>query len=93
MGWSYVKPPGWTTTTKRILKRDDRACYLCGGSATEVDHIVPRSAGGTDTDDNLAAICRADHETKTKAERAAGIRRRTPRSRLAPERHPGMVAP
>jgi 5-methylcytosine-specific restriction protein A len=37
--------------------------------ATEVDHIVPKSQGGTDDDDNLQAICSPCHKTKTGSER------------------------
>lgn len=60
---------------KRILKRDDYRCYVCGGDgADEVDHIIAVGEGGSRTDPaNLAAIhgepC---HEEKTKLERARG---------------------
>lgn len=44
-----------------ILKRDGFACQYCGGRAPEVvlhiDHITPRSAGGTDDPDNLVTSC------------------------------------
>ena len=33
--------------------------------ATDVDHIVPRSAGGSDRDDNLQSLCHACHSSKT----------------------------
>ena len=43
------------------LKRAGFRCELCGVSADEraldVDHIVPRSAGGTDDSENLQALC------------------------------------
>jgi 5-methylcytosine-specific restriction endonuclease McrA len=43
------------------LKRAHFRCELCGVSAHEraldVDHIVPRSAGGTDDPENLQALC------------------------------------
>jgi ATP adenylyltransferase len=43
------------------LKRSHFRCELCGVSADEraldVDHIVPRSAGGTDDPENLQALC------------------------------------
>lgn len=35
--------------------------------ATDVDHIVPRSAGGTDELDNLQALCHQCHSKKTAA--------------------------
>jgi ATP adenylyltransferase len=44
-----------------ILKRAAFRCELCGVSADEraldVDHILPRSAGGTDDPENLQALC------------------------------------
>jgi ATP adenylyltransferase len=44
-----------------ILKRAAFRCELCGVSADEraldVDHIVPRVAGGTDDPENLQALC------------------------------------
>lgn len=33
--------------------------------ATDVDHIVPRSAGGADTLENLQGLCHACHSRKT----------------------------
>jgi 5-methylcytosine-specific restriction endonuclease McrA len=43
-----------------ILKRD-RVCQLCGvgrnDAVLEVDHIVPRSKGGSNDPDNLQVLC------------------------------------
>lgn len=55
-----------------VLERDGYECRLrlpgCLGRATEVDHIVPRAAGGPVFDlDNLRAACRS-----------CNTRRRTP---------------
>jgi HNH endonuclease len=33
-------------------------CAYCGGTPTQVDHILPRSRGGTDDRANLAPACR-----------------------------------
>jgi len=44
-----------------ILRRAAFRCELCGVSADEraldVDHIVPRAAGGTDDPENLQSLC------------------------------------
>jgi 5-methylcytosine-specific restriction protein A len=67
----------WTKTSARILKRDMRLCQVCltqgrYTTATEVDHIIPKSLGGRDDDDNLQALDHACHAAKTQAEAAAG---------------------
>jgi hypothetical protein len=46
----------------RVLDRDDFRCLACGrrgadGAILHLDHIVPRSKGGTDEDDNLQTLC------------------------------------
>lgn len=52
------------TAKKRfeILKRDGFKCQYCGKTwkdiTLEVDHIIPKSKGGTDDVDNLITCCR-----------------------------------
>jgi len=51
------------TARFRVLQRDGFKCVYCGatantGATLEVDHIVPRSAGGSNEESNLAASCR-----------------------------------
>jgi ATP adenylyltransferase len=62
--WQHRKASaGYISGTLRyeVLKRARFRCELCGVSADvralEVDHIVPRSRGGTDDPDNLQALC------------------------------------
>ncbi len=38
----------WRSIRAGILARDGHRCQLCGGPASEVDHILPVSEGGTD---------------------------------------------
>lgn len=86
-------PPHWDRTRRRILRRDGRICYVCHQpGATEVDHIIPASQGGSDQDDNLAAIHEDPcHSAKTIREALAhNWRATTPRKR-EPERHPGSI--
>jgi hypothetical protein len=44
-----------------LLQRDGYRCRFCGTTAAEarlhVDHVMPRTRGGTDTLDNLATLC------------------------------------
>lgn len=52
-----------------VLQRDGYQCRLrlpgCLGRATEVDHIVPRAAGGPVFDlDNLRAVCASCHRKR-----------------------------
>lgn len=54
----------WEKTRTRVLERDGGVCGYCGRDATEVDHIVPRAAGGTDDDANLIAACKTCNGTK-----------------------------
>lgn len=45
------------TIRLRILKRDRYTCRYCGDAADTVDHVIPRSRGGTREDRNLVAAC------------------------------------
>jgi 5-methylcytosine-specific restriction endonuclease McrA len=53
-----------------IAARDSHRCIYCGATAEEsgshlhLDHVVPRSAGGSDTADNLVLACRACNCTR-----------------------------
>ena len=63
----------WTKRRERILARDRGICQPClklGNlhRGSEVDHIVPKSKGGTDDDSNLQTICREAHKAKTVTE-------------------------
>lgn len=41
-----------------VYKRDNFRCVWCGSSSQlELDHIIPWSAGGPDTFDNLRTLC------------------------------------
>lgn len=63
----------WDQTRKRILSRDRHLCQPCLATGrvipgTEVDHVKPKSQGGTDDDANLQAICHPCHQAKTARE-------------------------
>ncbi len=49
---------------RAVFARDDYRCQYCGSRADSIDHIVPRSRGGRDVWDNLAAACRPCNSAK-----------------------------
>ena len=46
-------------TRKEVLIRDDHTCQYCGkrGHDLTLDHVIPRSRGGSSTWENLVACC------------------------------------
>jgi hypothetical protein len=47
-----------TAKRRRIMERDAYRCRHCGDHRRlSIDHIVPRSAGGSNEDDNLQVLC------------------------------------
>ena len=54
----------WKRLRLEILQRDGGQCSYCGDIATEIDHIFPRSRGGSDEPENLAASCRRCNNAK-----------------------------
>ena len=70
---------------RAVFVRDDYRCQYCGSGADSIDHVIPRSRGGLDDWDNLAAACRTCNSTKrnrTPAEAGMRLLRpcRAPRS-------------
>lgn len=47
------------------MSREVIYCVLCLGYATSEHHIVPKSAGGSDTEDNKAPLCTDCHNMVT----------------------------
>lgn len=67
----FVKVPyrARTPLTRRaVLARDNHECGYCGGHATTIDHIIPRSrwkgAGSANAWENVVACCRPCNSTK-----------------------------
>ena len=40
-----------------ILDRDAHQCQYCGGRAATIDHVIPKSRGGSNSPGNLVAAC------------------------------------
>ncbi|WP_174278024.1 HNH endonuclease [Goekera deserti] len=63
----YVRVPypvSVPLSRRAVFTRDGQTCVYCGSSATSIDHVVPRSRGGTHTWDNVVAACRRCNHTK-----------------------------
>ena len=61
---------------RRTLLAGEPLCRICAGrglvvAAYHVDHIQPKTQGGTDDLDNLQPLCHSCHSAKTNKERAA----------------------
>lgn len=41
-----------------VFARDDYRCQYCGAHADSIDHVLPRSRGGLNVWENVAAACR-----------------------------------
>lgn len=88
-GMAYVRD---SALRSRALERAKGACEYCakpgftmadGRVFLETHHVVPLSEGGTDSEDNVAAVCPNHHREAHHGARAADIRR-TLLSRLRP---------
>ena len=53
----------WRACKARVMKRDGKRCRLCGKlCAPDPHHILSRSRGGRDIDQNVIALCREHHD-------------------------------
>lgn len=56
----YVRIPSGRhvpVSRRGVLRRDAQRCAYCAGSASTIDHVIPRSRGGADSWENLVACC------------------------------------
>jgi len=75
-----TKQRGYAGNWPRLVaqvKRRDKVCVICNlngfcSPAQEVDHIKPKSRGGTDDLVNLQGLCRPCHKAKTQREARQG---------------------
>lgn len=98
-GWrgsrrKFEFPPDWARRRAKVLQRAGYRCEhvradtgtRCRERATEVDHVVPHSQGGSDELGNLQALCSWHHVRKSGREGAQGVRRARPA-----REHPGIL--
>ena len=45
-------------TRRAVFARDEWTCQYCAAPAENLDHVIPRSRGGTHTWENVVAACR-----------------------------------
>jgi 5-methylcytosine-specific restriction endonuclease McrA len=81
---------------RAVFARDLNRCQYCGDGAENLDHVVPRSRGGTHTWENVVAACRTCNTRKgNRTPVEAGMALRTPPT--PPREHGwllvGLVAP
>lgn len=63
----YVKVPYQARIAlnrSAVFARDGHRCQYCGAPAENIDHVIPRSRGGTHTWDNVVAACRRCNTSK-----------------------------
>lgn len=51
-------------TRAALMRRDNYRCAYCGQRAETIDHVIPRSRGGTHTWENCVASCSACNHRK-----------------------------
>jgi 5-methylcytosine-specific restriction endonuclease McrA len=56
------KRPG-NGTRKAVYKLTKHKCFYCGEPASTIDHVIPRSHGGSHDADNLVAACHRCNQT------------------------------
>ena len=49
---------------RAVFARDGHRCQYCNRAAENIDHVVPRSRGGTHSWDNVVASCRSCNARK-----------------------------
>ncbi|MFJ4879349.1 HNH endonuclease [Streptomyces sp. NPDC088745] len=81
-----ISSGSWRALKKRVGKRDNNTCYVCGGEpddgeTLQLDHLVPVAEGGAITDMGNLGLIHAHpcHAEKSKRETARGNERRRAR--------------
>ena len=66
VGTAYQQGPLYQQKLRSfIFSRSNGKCVYCSAKATEIDHVIPRANGGTNSVYNLVASCRACNQMKS----------------------------
>lgn len=66
IGTAYQQGPLYDTNLREfVFSKTNGQCSYCGAKAEEIDHIVPRANGGTNSTHNLTPACRSCNEKKS----------------------------
>jgi HNH endonuclease len=66
IGTGYQQGPLYQNKLRSfVFSRSNNKCVYCGAKAEEIDHVVPRANGGTNSVHNLVASCRACNQMKS----------------------------
>lgn len=75
MSWRAAKSPRFSK--RKLFQRDNYECAYCGKVANTVDHVLPRSQGGTTTWENTVASClKCNHKKSNRTPQEAGMKLR-----------------
>lgn len=65
-GNNYQQGPLYDTNLREfVFSKTNGRCSYCGAKATEIDHIIARANGGTDSSYNLTPACRSCNQMKS----------------------------
>ncbi len=48
----------------RIASKTDGRCFYCGDIGADIDHVIPKSKGGTNDISNLVIACKSCNRSK-----------------------------
>lgn len=83
-------PKDWGRIRRRVLRASDICCICDLPGADEVDHRIPRYAGGSDELTNLRPVHKACHARKSSQEGHAQKRKLRDARRRPVGKHPGQ---
>lgn len=59
--WIRLHDRGYKKMCELVDERDHHRCVICGSPYIQHHHVIFRSAGGSDTPENLVCLCSGCH--------------------------------